>query len=126
MSSRSRLLALCGALIALAVVAPAASADSIAYIKDGDVWLATPDGSRQQQVTKTGTYSYVSQADDGTMAALVPGERIQKLSRTGEVLAELATYVSDGAPQAGPVNQFAGPFNPEISTTSAPAGATTT
>jgi hypothetical protein len=37
MSSPSRLLALCGALITLAVAAPAASADSIAYIKDGDV-----------------------------------------------------------------------------------------
>ncbi|HEX8207095.1 MAG TPA: hypothetical protein VF587_13625 [Solirubrobacteraceae bacterium] len=105
------LLALCATLVA---AAPAA-ADSIAYVKDGDVWLASPDGSRQQQVTKTGTYSYVSQADDGTMAALAPGETIHRLSRTGEVLSEIATYVSDGAPQAGPVTQFAGPFNPEIS-----------
>ena len=51
MSSPSRLLALCGALITLAVVAPAASADSIAYIKGGDVWLSTGDGSRQYRVT---------------------------------------------------------------------------
>jgi hypothetical protein len=105
------LLALCASLV---VAAPAA-ADSIAYVKDGDVWLATPDGARQQQVTRTGGYSYVSQADDGTMAALVSGEKIQKLSRTGKVLAEFGTYVSDGAAQAGPVTQFAGPFNPEIS-----------
>ena len=41
--------------------------DGLAYVKDGDVWLATPDGARQQQVTHTGTYSYVSQADDGTL-----------------------------------------------------------
>jgi hypothetical protein len=66
-------------------------------------------------VTKTGGYAYVSQADDGTMAALAGGERLQKLSRTGRVLAEFPTYVSDGAPKAGPVTQFAGPFNPEIS-----------
>ncbi|HEX8085361.1 MAG TPA: hypothetical protein VF529_13800 [Solirubrobacteraceae bacterium] len=105
------LLALCASLL---VAAPAA-ADSIAYVKDGDVWLASPDGSRQQQVTKTGEYSYVSQADDGTLAALAPGERIRTLSRTGQVLSEISTYVSDGAPQAGPVSQFAGPFNPEIS-----------
>lgn len=105
------LLAICAALVA---AAPAA-ADSIAYVKDGDIWLATPDGARRQQVTRTGTYSYVSQADDGTLAALVPGEKIQKLSRTGQVLAEFGTYVSDGAPQGGPVSQFGGPFEPEIS-----------
>ena len=56
--------------------------DSIAYIKDGDIWLA---------------------------------ERIRTLSRTGKVLSEFGTYVSDGAPQGGPVSLFAGPFNPEIS-----------
>ena len=54
----------------------------------GDVWLATPDGARQQQVTHTGGYSNVSQADDGTMIALAPGERLHKLSRTGQVLAD--------------------------------------
>ena len=111
---RLRYTALLTVCAALAVAAPAA-ADSIAYIKDGNVWLATPDGSRQQQVTTSGGYAYVSQADDGTMAALVQGEKIQKLSRTGRVLSEFSTYVSDGSPQSGPVNQFGGPFNPEIS-----------
>ena len=107
-------------LIALAVVssliaAAPAAADSIAYIQNGDVWLATPDGARKQQVTHTGTYYYVSQADDGTMAALVPGERIQKLSRTGQVLADFPTYVSDGSPVSAGVTQFHGPFDPQIS-----------
>ena len=101
-------------LLTLVAAAPAA-ADSIAYVKDGDVWLATPDGSRQQRITHTGIYSYVSQADAGEMIALAPGERLHKLSRTGKVLADFATTVSDGAPQAGPVNRFHGPFNPEIS-----------
>ncbi|HEX8207096.1 MAG TPA: hypothetical protein VF587_13630 [Solirubrobacteraceae bacterium] len=110
LKTASALLAVCASL---AVAAPA-SADSIAYVKDGDVWLSTSDGSRQQQVTRTGEYSYVSQADDGTMAALV-GENIRKLSRTGEVLADFPTYVSDGPGQSGPVSQFHGPFNPEIS-----------
>ena len=103
------------AVCALLVAAAPAAADSIAYVKDGNVWLASPDGSRQQRVTTTGDYDYVSQADDGTMAALVDGEKIQKLSRTGRVLSEFPTYVSDGSPQSGPVNQFGGPFNPEIS-----------
>jgi hypothetical protein len=102
------------ATLSLVVAAPAA-ADSIAYVKDGNVWLATPDGARQLQVTTSGGYSYVSQADDGTMIALAPGERLHKLSRNGNVLADFATYVSDGAPQSGPVNKFHGPFEPAIS-----------
>jgi hypothetical protein len=103
-------LASAAALLTLAFAAPA-SADSIAYIKGGDVWLATPDGARRQQVTHSGSYAYVSQADDGTMIALAPGERLHKLSRTGAVLADFATYVSDG----GPVSRFHGPFEPQIS-----------
>jgi PASTA domain len=111
---RTRTIAALAAALSLVAAAPAA-ADSIAYVKDGNVWLSTPDGARQLQVTATGGYSYVSQADDGTMIALAPGERLHKLSRTGQVLADFATYVSDGAPQAGPVNRFHGPFEPTIS-----------
>ena len=102
------------AVLSLVAAAPA-SADSIAYIQGNDIWLATPDGARKQQVTHTGGYFYVSQADDGTMAALVGGEKLQKLSRTGQVLAEFPTYISDGSPVGGPVTQFHGPFDPEIS-----------
>jgi hypothetical protein len=100
--------------ISLAGAAPA-SADSIAYVKDGNVWLATPDGSRQQQVTTSGIYSFVSQADTGEMIALAPNERLHKLSRTGKVLADFPTMVSDGLPSPGPVNRFHGPFEPQIS-----------
>ena len=64
-------LILAAVALSLAGAAPAA-ADSIAYIQGNDIWLATPDGARKQQVTHTGTYYYVSQADDGTLAALVP------------------------------------------------------
>ena len=105
-------LASVAAFLTLVIAAPA-SADSIAYVKGGDVWLSTPDGARQQQVTHTGSYSYVSQADDGTMIAAASGERLHKLSRTGAVLADFTTYVSDGGP--GRVSRFQGPFGPEIS-----------
>ena len=45
MSSPLRNLLVGGAaLLALAVGAPAASADSIAYVKNGDIWLSTSDG----------------------------------------------------------------------------------
>ncbi len=100
--------------LSLFVSAPA-FADSIAYIQGGNVFLATPDGARTVQVTSTGIYSSVSQADDGTMIALAPGERLHKLGRDGKVLADFLTPISDGAPQPGPVNKFHGPFNPQIS-----------
>ncbi|HWM08121.1 MAG TPA: hypothetical protein VNO82_02220 [Solirubrobacteraceae bacterium] len=112
MSSPSRILALGVALIALAVAAPAASADSIAYIKGGDVWLSTGDGSRQHRVTDTGRYADVSQADDGTMIALT-GVRLHRLDRRGNVLADFDTPVSDTRP--APARTFYGPFDPAIS-----------
>jgi WD40-like Beta Propeller Repeat len=107
-----RLLALAGALVALAIAAPAASADSIAYVKGGDVWLSTGDGSRQYRVTSTGGYSDVSQADDGTMIAL-HGVRLHRLDRRGRVLADFATPVSDTRPAGSRV--FFGPYDPAIS-----------
>ena len=102
-------------VVALSLVAAApAAADSISYLKDGNIWLTTADGSRQLQVTTSGIYSYASQADDGTFIALT-GERLHKLSRDGTVLADFDTPVSDG-PKKGPnENYFMGPYEPEIS-----------
>jgi hypothetical protein len=100
------------ALVTLAIAAPAASADSIAYVSGGDVWLSTGDGARQYRVTATGGYSDVSQADDGTMIAL-KGVRLNKLSRDGLLLADFDTPVSDTRP--APSKTFYGPFDPAIS-----------
>jgi hypothetical protein len=95
----------------VALAAPAAQADSIAYVKDGNVHLSTPDGSRTFQVTDRGGYADVSQADDGTMIALA-GTRLHRLDRMGTVLADFATPVS-GVP--GNASGFTGPLNPAIS-----------
>lgn len=112
----SRLFLLTAAVAGLSLLISApASADSIAYVQGGNVFLSTPDGARKVQVTTSGIYSSVSQADDGTMIALAPGERLHKLSRDGKVLADFLTPISDGAPTAGPVNKFHGPFNPQLS-----------
>jgi hypothetical protein len=108
---RTPWIAAAAALVAL-ICAPAALADSIAYVKDGDVWLSEPDGARQYQVTYTGGYSDVSQADDGTMIAL-NGVRLRKLDRAGNVLADFDTPVSDTRP--APSKTFYGPFDPAIS-----------
>ena len=79
-------------LLMLGVTAPA-NADSIAYIKDSNVWLATPDASHQVQVTHDGTatvpYRSPSQADDGTIAAGHGGD-IVKLAQSGQTLAQFA------------------------------------
>jgi hypothetical protein len=102
------------ALVVSALGAQSASADSIAYVNktDGNIYLSTPDGSRQYQVTTTGGYSDVSQADDGTMIGL-KGVRLHKLSREGVVLADFDTPVSDTRP--APSKTFYGPFDPAIS-----------
>ena len=108
---RTPWIAAAAALVAL-VCAPAAIADSIAYVKDGNVWLSTPDGARTYQVTSTGGYADVSQADDGTMIALT-GVRLHKLARDGKVLADFDTPVSDTRP--APAKTFYGPYDPAIS-----------
>jgi hypothetical protein len=99
------------ALAACAVTAPAAQADSVAYIKGGNVFLSTTDGSRQYQVTSDGGYSTVSQADSGRMVAL-RGDKLRHLERDGRVIAEIATPVST---TVDPSMAFKGPFDPEIS-----------
>ena len=101
------------ACLALAGAAPA-MADSISYVKDGDVWLTTPDGKRQVRVTTSGAYAEASQADDGTIIALT-GESLHKLSPTGKLLASFTTPVSDGPPKEQGNNYFNGPFDPQIS-----------
>src|SRR3954453_4361853 len=94
--SLPRLAAAGAAAIALAAAAaaPAAHADSISYIKDGNIHLTTPDGSRDHQVTTAGGYSYASQADDGRIMAL-HGKRFQLLDQWGRVQADFSP-VADG------------------------------
>jgi hypothetical protein len=107
-----RLAAGAAALCALAIAAPAANADSIAYVKDGNIFLSTSDGASQFQVTFDGGYSDVSQADDGTMIGL-HGLNLRKLDRQGNVQADFATPVSDA--REAPAKTFYGPFDPAIS-----------
>lgn len=94
---------------ALLAASPAA-ADSIAYVKGGDIWLSTTDGQRQYRVTSHGGYSTVSQADSGRLVAL-RGTRIRHLERDGRVIADIATPVSNSDPNMS----FRGPFEPEVS-----------
>jgi hypothetical protein len=86
-STLRRALVLAG--LCLAIVPAAASADSIVYLKSGNVWLSQPDGSGAYQVTTDGTpdspYRSPSQADDGTIAAGRYDE-IVRMAQNGTVL----------------------------------------
>jgi hypothetical protein len=109
--------ALAASGVALLLAAGAASADSIAYVKGGDVWLSTPDGARQYQVTTDGGYSTVSQADNGRIAAL-RGDRIVTLNPDGSpVRADGTTRFEVRTPHSYtmPGTTFRGPFDPAIS-----------
>ena len=81
------------ALLAATLVgagADLARADSIVYVKDHNVWLMAPDGSKQHQVTKDGTagdpYMSPSQDDRGRIA-VGKGYSIRLLAQNGASLA---------------------------------------
>jgi hypothetical protein len=95
-------------LLALLVAAAPAAADSIVYVRGGNVWIANPDGSGQYQVTTDGSaehpYRSPSQANDGTIAAGFANE-IVRLRQNGEVLNRIdppALLDSAGDPVDGP------------------------
>ncbi|HTU16145.1 MAG TPA: hypothetical protein VMF31_13225 [Solirubrobacterales bacterium] len=94
-------------LVAVSLAIPrSASADSVVYVKGGDVWLAEPDGGGQFRVTSTGGYSYASQSENGVIVA-AKENRIHRISRGGTVEAELPTIVQS--------SDWHGPFEPQIS-----------
>jgi hypothetical protein len=81
--------ALLAATCALAAMPTAASADSIVFVKDANVWLAHADGSGAYQVTLDGTadapYRVPVQSDDGTIVASHHDE-IVRMRQNGEVI----------------------------------------
>jgi hypothetical protein len=96
------------AAMALASAATA-HADSIVFVKDANVWVASPDGSNQRPLTTDGTsdapYRSPSQADDGTVAASFK-DGIRVLRRSGAVAREIdpppltdsVSHLMDGTP----------------------------
>jgi catechol 2,3-dioxygenase-like lactoylglutathione lyase family enzyme len=83
------------ALAATAALAGETAAPAVAdSLSEHNVWIAYPDGSGRQQVTRDGTaaapYTSPSQADDGTVVALreAPGQRprIYRMRQNGALL----------------------------------------
>ncbi len=97
------------AVAAVLLLPAAAHADSIVFVKDANVWAASPDGSNQRQLTRDGTadhpYRSPSQADDGTVAASYL-DSIRLIRRDGSRIRELdppaltnsVSHTMDGTP----------------------------
>jgi hypothetical protein len=94
-SNRSARSAAALAVAGLLAAAPAAHGDSIVFVRDGNVWLTEPDGSRLHQVTTDGTpaapYRSPSQADDGTIA-VSHGQLIKRLRQNGELIDQVDPF----------------------------------
>jgi hypothetical protein len=106
-------------VIAAFMLLPAtAAASSIAFIKDHNVWLTTPDGSRQKQVTTDGTaakrYNWPSQADDGTILAK-HGDYFVRLRADGTKLGAPIPAMGSDVRHSGNLFVMSGPSAPRIS-----------
>src|SRR3954454_1981564 len=108
MTNGRRAVATAAAVFAsMTCTATAASADSIVYLKQGNVFLAHPDGTGEHQVTTDGAesvpYTSVSQADDGTIV-VGHGREIERRKQNGQVISSFdppATIDSTSAPLDG-------------------------
>ena len=109
------------AACAVAAVPATAAADSLVYVKDGNVFVAAADGSDAQQVTTDGGYESPSQADDGTIVAARRTEengrtprRLHRMDRSGELLnppvetvdAENSFYIGPLQPKVSPDGRY--------------------
>jgi hypothetical protein len=101
------------ALVSMSLMAAsAASASSIVFIKDGNIWLTSPDGGARYQVTSDGGYSSPSQATDGTIGAAHNGQLV-RLDRSGRLLN--APINAMGSPGRSSSAGIGGPYEPRIS-----------
>ena len=95
------------AVLAVAAVAvPDARASSLVHTRQGNVWLANPDGSGARQLTTAGGYSSPSQADDGTIVALRGTSELVRIDRQGRSLP---------GPGVLPTPAGSGPLDPRLS-----------
>jgi hypothetical protein len=95
----------------MALAADVALADSIVYTKNGDIFLAVPDGSREFQVSNVGGFSDPTQADDGTIVA-TRSRKLYRMNRFGELLNEPIDVLAPFISSFGSLN---GPYDPAVS-----------
>src|SRR3954452_9449466 len=100
--------ALMAAVVVALVLPTVAAADSLVYVKDGNVWLSSPDAAKQYQVTFDGGWSSPSRSTDGTIAA-VHAKQLVRMDRSGHVLSAIDAIGSGSNPN------FYGPYEARIS-----------
>lgn len=79
--------------------ATAAQANSIVYLKNGNVWLSTPDGTQGYQLTFDGGWEPPSEADNGTIMAVKHGETY-RFGPSGQLLGAPVPTIFHGADQS--------------------------
>ena len=106
---------LLAAVLSVAATPVAARADSLLYVKDGNVHLT--DGTRTVQITQGGNWESPSQADDGTIVAVRVGtdERGQRyrylirMDRSGRELNPPVETIDHNSTYDGPMNAKVSP-----------------
>ena len=94
-------------LVAALVFAASAQADSIVYIKNGDVWLANAKGKRQKAITKNGTpanpYRSPAYSDRGVITAVRGRRDIHFFNRRGKRIRRARDLTGGPTPPYDPV-----------------------
>src|SRR4051794_13893880 len=83
----------------MALAPSTAGADSLFYVKSGDIYAAKPDGSGEVRLTTDGGNSWPSQADDGTWA--LAGFSDGKIYRAGPDGKGINSMTTSGSYAAG-------------------------
>jgi WD40 repeat protein len=90
----------------LALVVPAsASADSLVFVKGGEVWISNADGSGARPVTAApNNWAWPSEADDGTILVAGGAERVNPGGTDSDGASELYRLDQAGHVLGGPVS----------------------
>jgi WD40-like Beta Propeller Repeat len=118
-------------LVALALWPSAASADTIVFRRDADVWAMAPDGTGQRAVTHgERRYEWPSMADDGTIVAPEATGWLHRLSAAGAAVGApiptAAVVATDDTPAEPPTHVRVSPDGSRIAYDEAIDGDVTT
>lgn len=87
---------------------------SIVFIRAGDVWLSSPDGSRVARVTRNRGWSSPSQSVSGTIVAL-RRRALVRLTRRGRTVGSPVPLIGTKKRSSGNLLVAAGPFDLRVS-----------